>query len=187
MYTEKKLLKQATFYCSKNSKNTVNLVDNKSFADTEVRKQRDRTIFKSPDAKMRQTVMNHSDDLMESKEISRMAFTSKPNQMNKANYFNTTISKSTPQKKLAPKILKKNKKRPISQAIKGMTDMNKVSIISNFRKCFQPDINDMKNLKLNRAMLNRRAQTKLVDIELGEPQEINLGTCVSRNADRLVS
>ena len=93
MFKEKELYKHASFYCANNTKYSMNLFENKAYADTAVHRKRGFGPVISPKLQMRKTTNGEIKNLITSSNIPRMAQTS-----NTAKYCNTTIYNTFSQK-----------------------------------------------------------------------------------------
>ena len=140
MYREKDLFRHATFYCTKNTRYSSNLIDNKSFADTVVHHKRDFAPVVSPKLRMLNTADEEDIKLLNTNNrFRRMARTSGSKEMYNTTMYVTSPSQKTTQRNLYDSRLTRNKrnklsKRTVSHSERKMVDLDKLSFISNFKK-----------------------------------------------------
>jgi hypothetical protein len=172
MYREKDLIKQATFYTTKNSRYSNNFIDNKSYADIAVGQRRNHGInahlryLKTADG------MGNKNQLILSNETPDMAKSFSPNTRLVSIMFNST-GKPSQKSRIPPKRSNTefNTKRPASEINRASLDITKLSLINNFKNWFRHDANAIHNSTLNTKMLQKRARKNITGVELGEPQE----------------
>jgi len=174
MFQEKELLKAATYYSSTHDKYKNNFVTNRTFADSAINLKRDFGASKETMLKL----MTESHDTERLLANSQLSDFTKSYNIDKA--LNSTLHKTSSRQHSRSNWhdLQKGKysmavsRRPFSEISRPSHGANKLSFINNFDKAYRADVNEIFNMRINTSAIKQRTNKKLVDIELGEPNQV---------------